>query len=184
LLLAEAHLRSRGLSPAPTSPSCAQLYGSKAAQTIANAGGRGTFFVNGNNYGCIYDRADQIKAAYAQGHTIGSHTWSRASRFFLLLSASLPPGEHLSDVQLLDADVDITKITASQLIKQLDLVEGALKKIIGAKPRFFRPPYGAVNDAQVKVLQQRGYTGASSQRPARSCSAGRAREQARTSSAH
>ncbi|GAA5917816.1 hypothetical protein JCM8208_000398 [Rhodotorula glutinis] len=107
------------------------LYGGKAAQTIANAGGRGTFFVNGNNYGCIYDRADQIKAAYAQGHTIGSHTWSH---------------------------VDITKITASQLNKQLDLVEGALKKIIGAKPRFFRPPYGAVNDAQVKVLQQRGYT--------------------------
>ncbi|GAA6046787.1 hypothetical protein JCM3770_005643 [Rhodotorula araucariae] len=102
-----------------------------AAAVIEKAGGKGTFFFNGNNYGCLYDRADQIIAAYKAGHTIGSHTWSH---------------------------VNITKITAAQLNKQLDLVEGALKKIIGVKPRFFRPPYGAFNQAALKVLQQRGYT--------------------------
>ncbi|BGP43362.1 hypothetical protein JCM10450v2_007514 [Rhodotorula kratochvilovae] len=106
-------------------------YGATAAKTIEKAGGKATFFVNGNNYGCIYDRADQIIAEYKAGHTIGSHTWTH---------------------------VDISTITPAQLNKQLDLVEGALKKIIGVKPRFFRPPYGAYNDAAVKVLQQRGYT--------------------------
>lgn len=30
----------------------------------------------GNNYGCIYDRAQTIKDLSAQGHTFGSHTWS------------------------------------------------------------------------------------------------------------
>ena len=36
-----------------------------------------TFFVNGNNWGCIYDQAnvDALRASYAAGHLIGSHTW-------------------------------------------------------------------------------------------------------------
>lgn len=30
-------------------------------------------------------------------------------------------------------------------------------KILGLKPLYFRPPYGAYNDLVLKVLAQRGY---------------------------
>lgn len=33
----------------------------------------------GRNYGCIYDRAQVIKDLSAQGHTLGSHSWSHAN---------------------------------------------------------------------------------------------------------
>ncbi|GLB44945.1 putative carbohydrate esterase family 4 protein [Lyophyllum shimeji] len=43
---------------------------------------RGTFFFNGNNWGCIYaeDEAKRVKYAYDKGHQIASHTyaWSHA----------------------------------------------------------------------------------------------------------
>lgn len=32
----------------------------------------------GNNYGCIYDRAQTLRDLSDQGHTLGSHTWSHA----------------------------------------------------------------------------------------------------------
>ncbi|KAJ3517756.1 hypothetical protein NLJ89_g319 [Agrocybe chaxingu] len=37
----------------------------------------GTFFFNGNNYGCIYseDNVKRVRYAYNQGHQIASHTW-------------------------------------------------------------------------------------------------------------
>ena len=36
-------------------------------QDIANSlnGGKATFFLNGNNYVCIYDRIDQVRALHA-----------------------------------------------------------------------------------------------------------------------
>ncbi|KAH9483589.1 putative peptidoglycan-N-acetylglucosamine deacetylase [Psilocybe cubensis] len=42
------------------------------------AGAKGTFFVNGNNWGCIYDQAnvDRVKYAYNHGHQLASHTWA------------------------------------------------------------------------------------------------------------
>ncbi|GAA5858644.1 hypothetical protein JCM8547_001403 [Rhodosporidiobolus lusitaniae] len=70
-------------------------------------------------------------ARYKAGHVIGSHTWSHP---------------------------DIATITPAQLNKQLDLVETALQKILGVKPRLFRAPYGSITSANLKVLQSRGYT--------------------------
>ncbi|GAA5876878.1 hypothetical protein JCM1840_002688 [Sporobolomyces johnsonii] len=90
-----------------------------------------TFFVNGNNWDCIYDRADDLIARYNAGYQIGSHTWTH---------------------------VDIATITPAELNEQLDLVETALKKILGVKPRFFRPPYGSYNAQALQVLKERGYT--------------------------
>src|SRR5947209_13775477 len=40
------------------------------------AGANVTFFVNGLNYGCIYDYAGALQNAYRSGHQIASHTWS------------------------------------------------------------------------------------------------------------
>jgi len=91
----------------------------------------GTFFLNGNNWACIYDRADQVRAAYANGaNLIGSHTWSHA---------------------------DLTTLTATEMRQQLDLTETALKKILGIKPKYFRPPYGSYNDQVLEVLAEYNY---------------------------
>lgn len=57
-------------------------------------------------------------------------------------------------------DVDITTLTPEELHYQLDLLETALWKILGVKPRFFRPPFGEYDNKSLKVLQERGYSGA------------------------
>ncbi|WVQ84253.1 hypothetical protein IAT38_006405 [Cryptococcus sp. DSM 104549] len=99
---------------------------------VANALGdqKGTFFLNGNNYDCIYNHVDQIRALHAAGHTLGSHTWSHA---------------------------DITKLSESELNEELGKVEDAFVRILGVKPIYFRPPYGNINDQALNVLAQRGY---------------------------
>ncbi|WWC88290.1 uncharacterized protein L201_003198 [Kwoniella dendrophila CBS 6074] len=101
-------------------------------QDVVNAlnGGKGTFFLNGNNYVCIYDRVDQIRALHDQGHTLGSHTWSHP---------------------------DLTKLSEDQIHQELEKVENAFIKILGLKPLYFRPPYGSYNDQVLNVLAQRGY---------------------------
>ncbi|GAA6011615.1 hypothetical protein JCM10207_002679 [Rhodosporidiobolus poonsookiae] len=106
-------------------------YGTTIADYLTSKKVKGTFFVNGNNWACLYDRANDLIKRYKQGHVIGSHTWSHP---------------------------DISKLTDAQLNKQLDLVETALKKILGVVPRLFRAPYGSISSANVKVLQKRGYT--------------------------
>ncbi|WWC71124.1 uncharacterized protein I206_105077 [Kwoniella pini CBS 10737] len=93
-------------------------------------GGRGTFFLNGNNYVCIYDKVDEIRALSAQGHTLGSHTWSHP---------------------------DLTKLSEDEINQELEKVEQAFIRILGLKPLYFRPPYGSYNDLVLNVLAQRGY---------------------------
>ncbi|ODO00071.1 hypothetical protein I350_06696 [Cryptococcus amylolentus CBS 6273] len=104
----------------------------KYEQDVVNAldGGKGTFFYNGDNYDCIYDRADDIKALYDAGHTLGSHTWSHA---------------------------DLNKLSESEINEELEKIETAFVKILGVKPLYFRPPYGNLNDKAKKVLGERGY---------------------------
>ncbi|RXK39999.1 deacetylase [Tremella mesenterica] len=99
---------------------------------VANAlnGGKGTFFLNGNNYVCIYDRVDQIRALHDAGHTLGSHTWSHA---------------------------DLTTLDEAGINDELQKVEDAFVNILGLKPLYFRPPYGSINDLALSVLAQRGY---------------------------
>ena len=38
------------------------------------AGMKGTFFINGQNWGNIYDHASTLQRADSEGHQIGSHT--------------------------------------------------------------------------------------------------------------
>ncbi|GAA6040006.1 hypothetical protein JCM8097_002664, partial [Rhodosporidiobolus ruineniae] len=105
-------------------------YGDDIVNALNAQGVKGTFFVNANNWACIYDYADELLARYQAGHVIGSHS-----------------GTH----------PDIATLTADELNTQLDLVEGALQNILGVVPRFFRPPYGSVSQANVDVLTARGY---------------------------
>jgi peptidoglycan/xylan/chitin deacetylase (PgdA/CDA1 family) len=94
---------------------------------------RATLFVNGNNYGCIYDETNvkNLRLAYEAGFTIGSHTWSHD---------------------------DIATNSIAHLGASLDLLETALWKILGVKPALFRAPYGSYTTATVTYLNSRGYT--------------------------
>lgn len=103
----------------------------KVDRALQSRKGKGTFFVNGNNYACIYNYAEELQKTYRAGHVIGSHTWSHA---------------------------DITKLSPAQLNTELDRVEVALKKILGVKPALFRPPYGNYNQQTLNLLAKRGYT--------------------------
>ncbi|KAG0335375.1 hypothetical protein BG004_008476 [Podila humilis] len=89
-----------------------------------------TFFVNGNNYGSIYQYADVVKQAVADGHQIASHTWSHA---------------------------DLTKLSDAGIASEMTQVDKALLKIIKKRPTFMRPPYGAYNSDVLRVLGDMGY---------------------------
>jgi peptidoglycan/xylan/chitin deacetylase (PgdA/CDA1 family) len=103
------------------------------SKALVAAGAKGTFFFNGNNYGCIYteDNAKRVKYAYDKGHQVASHTWSHA---------------HL------------TNLTWDQLHDEFWRVEQALARITGVVPAFARPPYGEYNDLVREVASVRGQT--------------------------
>ncbi|KAJ7306890.1 carbohydrate esterase family 4 protein, partial [Mycena albidolilacea] len=98
---------------------------------FTNAGAKATFFFNGNNYDCIYaaKRIADIKYAYAAGHQIGSHTWSHA---------------------------DLTTLSTDQIKDGMYRVEEALSRILGIKPAFMRPPFGAYNGNVQSIAAGRG----------------------------
>ncbi|TKY87192.1 hypothetical protein EX895_003869 [Sporisorium graminicola] len=107
------------------------LHENKIVNTLDNAGGqKATFFVNGNNYRCIYEQAqvDSLRYTYEHKHQICSHTWSHPN---------------------------ISTLSNRQLDKQVQLVEDALWKIIGAVPACLRAPYGEIRQDQIKYLNDR-----------------------------
>ncbi|TIB61063.1 hypothetical protein E3P78_02917 [Wallemia ichthyophaga] len=92
--------------------------------------GKTTYFVNGNNWSCIYseENVSRLRALHENGHQIASHTWGH---------------------------VHLPQLTNEQIDQQVQLVEDALWKIIGVVPKFIRPPYGEVDDRVVQHLQDR-----------------------------
>ncbi|KAF8599422.1 carbohydrate esterase family 4 protein [Ceratobasidium sp. AG-I] len=101
------------------------------SKALVAAGAKGTFFFNGNNYGCIYDADNQkrVKYAYSKGHQVASHTW---------------------------AHKDLTTLTWDQVHDEMWRVEQALQRIVGVNPAFMRPPYGNYNDNVRNVAGARG----------------------------
>ncbi|RHZ81467.1 hypothetical protein Glove_120g60 [Diversispora epigaea] len=96
---------------------------------------KATFFVNGNlgvNGSCIYDNAETLQRAFAEGHQIAAHTWSHPN---------------------------LGLISKEEIIYQIDYLEVAFKKILGTVPKYFRPPFGTgVNVVALREeLKKRGY---------------------------
>lgn len=93
------------------------------ADTVNNAGYKATFFVNGANYGCIYDEANvsNLRYSYAQGHQICSHTWGHVVSFSSTLLC------RLSLIQL--HQKHLNQMSDAQLDRQVRLVEDALYKV-------------------------------------------------------
>jgi peptidoglycan/xylan/chitin deacetylase (PgdA/CDA1 family) len=96
-----------------------------------NAGGaKGTFFVTGTLYGCIYNQASALKSAYASGHQIASHTWTHPH---------------------------IGSLSASALTTEMTKLEQALVNIIGKKPTYMRPPYLETGGSVLSTMRTLGY---------------------------
>jgi peptidoglycan/xylan/chitin deacetylase (PgdA/CDA1 family) len=103
------------------------------SDALTTAGANGTFFFNGDNWGCIYneDMAARVKYAYDAGHQVASHTWN-----------------HLH----------LNTLNQHQLHVQFWLVEEAIYRITGAYPAFTRPPFGEYNQLVQEVAGLRGQT--------------------------
>ncbi|KAJ7635006.1 hypothetical protein FB45DRAFT_1025905 [Roridomyces roridus] len=95
------------------------------------AGAKATFFMNGNNYDCIYDpdRVSDVQYAYNHGHMIGSHTWSHA---------------------------DLPALSSAQIHDSMYRMEEAFSRILGIKPAFMRPPFGDYNSNIQSIAAARG----------------------------
>ncbi|KAK0186011.1 carbohydrate esterase family 4 protein [Armillaria mellea] len=101
------------------------IYSEQIVSTLEANNVKATFFVNGNNYGCIYGDAQvqAIKNAYSKGHQISSHTW---------------------------AHKNLTTLSLGEVDNELTRVDKALETILGVKTAFMRPPYGSYS---ITVLQ-------------------------------
>ncbi|CUA70173.1 hypothetical protein RSOLAG22IIIB_00521 [Rhizoctonia solani] len=103
----------------------------KLADLLDKNGAKGTWFVNGNNYACLYDsnNAASVKYVYDKGHQVASHTWAH---------------KHLAS------------LSGSALKNEFTKVNTAIKKITGAEPAFMRPPYGEYDDEVREVAGSLG----------------------------
>ncbi|KAJ8516780.1 hypothetical protein ONZ45_g5924 [Pleurotus djamor] len=101
------------------------------SEALLAVGGKGTFFLSGNYTTCIYDdvNIERVKYAYSKGHEIGVHGWTHP---------------------------DYTTLTRGQLDLELDRIELALRRIVGLKPAFMRPPFGTYNDLVREVVAAHG----------------------------
>ncbi|KXN87636.1 Chitin deacetylase [Leucoagaricus sp. SymC.cos] len=108
-------------------------FSAEIVQTLNAHNAKGTFFYNGNNYGCIYDpdNVQRIQNALASGHQVASHTWSHP---------------HLPS------------LSADQIMQEMKSVTEAIIKVSGVTPAFMRPPYGEYNDNVVQAAKQLGQT--------------------------
>ncbi|CAE6526118.1 unnamed protein product [Rhizoctonia solani] len=106
------------------------------SNALINAGAKGTFFFNGNNYQCIYsaDNQARLKHVYKQGHQVASHTWGHK-----------------------DLSTDLSTLTWDQVHDEMWRVEEALQRILGVTPAFMRPPFGSYNGKRTHLLPSEYY---------------------------
>jgi peptidoglycan/xylan/chitin deacetylase (PgdA/CDA1 family) len=106
-------------------------YTQTLVNTLNTAGVKGTFFFTGTLYGCIYNSAASVKAAFNSGHQIGSHTWSHPSNF--------------------------GSMSAADVTTQMTKLETAFVNLIGVKPTYMRPPNLQTGGNVQSVMKQLGY---------------------------
>lgn len=99
---------------------------------LRDAGFPATFFVNGDNWRMILSDESQgyVRRMVAEGHQIGSHTWSHP---------------------------DLATLGRSGIISQMQLLESALRQIIGYYPTYMRSPYFSANGLVLSIMAELGY---------------------------
>lgn len=84
---------------------------------------------------CIGKRVDEnmtlAKRIHAEGHLIGNHSFFHRATF---------------DLQ-----------SSGMITKELYDTDTAIQKVVGKRPRFFRPPYGVTNPMVAKAVRIRNY---------------------------
>jgi peptidoglycan/xylan/chitin deacetylase (PgdA/CDA1 family) len=86
-----------------------------------------TFFALGN---CAHQNPDMVKRIVNDGHIIGNHTYDH---------------------------IDITKISSEQLREQVQKTEDEIYRTVGLKTALFRPPFGFMNEASIRIVLSMGY---------------------------
>jgi peptidoglycan/xylan/chitin deacetylase (PgdA/CDA1 family) len=71
-----------------------------------------------------------VRRAFRDRHQIAHHTWSHT---------------------------DLTLLNTTGILSEMNRLSEALQGIIGRRPRFVRPPYGAINGAVAITLSNLGY---------------------------
>ncbi|KAG0292362.1 Carbohydrate esterase 4 protein [Linnemannia gamsii] len=91
-----------------------------------------TFFMNGDNWSCIYRPETQrlLKRAYNAQHQIAAHPWSHK---------------------------DLDTLSDDEIRQEMLKIEDAFRQILGAVPRYMRPPYGQHGERVRRVLEDMGY---------------------------
>lgn len=90
---------------------------------------KATFFVIGENL-AKPGYADSIRLAHEEGHIIASHTWSHEN---------------------------IKTLSSTHFIKEIEKTADEIEKVIGLRPKYFRPPYGEYSEETLKYLFSKGY---------------------------
>ncbi|KAI8609624.1 hypothetical protein BC830DRAFT_1049114, partial [Chytriomyces sp. MP71] len=93
---------------------------------FANLSMRTTFWVIGAN---VVQYPDMVLKSFSAGHQIALHTWSHP---------------------------DLTTLSQQQIVAELIYVAKAVFEVTGQFPKFFRPPYGAVNDQVREIAAMMG----------------------------
>ncbi|KAF9383320.1 chitin deacetylase [Podila verticillata] len=86
-----------------------------------------TFFVVGSR---ILEYPETLKQQVKEGHHIGLHTWSHAG---------------------------MTSLTNEQIVAEIKWAEKIVFDITGLKTKYWRPPYGDVDNRVREILRQMGY---------------------------
>ncbi|KAG0223355.1 hypothetical protein B0O80DRAFT_451663 [Mortierella sp. GBAus27b] len=91
-----------------------------------------TFFMNGDNWNCIYNPESQrlLRRAYAARHQIASHPWSHR---------------------------DLESLSDKDIREEMYRIEQAFRDILGVVPRYMRPPFGEHSTRVRRVLEDLGY---------------------------
>lgn len=101
-------------------------YSEQVLDILRNRNVKAAFFVCGRN---VERYPEIVQRMHAEGHTIGNHSYSHPFPYFR---------------------------TRTFFARQVDLTQMAIEKVIGQRPVFFRPPFGARWQGLYSVLKSRG----------------------------
>jgi peptidoglycan/xylan/chitin deacetylase (PgdA/CDA1 family) len=90
-------------------------------------GVKATFFVLGKR---ASDNPELIKRMAREGHIVGNHSYDHAS---------------------------LPKLPVSRFQEEIESTQRILENLIGYAPKLIRPPYGAINEEQVKWVSEHHY---------------------------
>ncbi|ORZ01891.1 hypothetical protein BCR42DRAFT_497187 [Absidia repens] len=113
---------------APTYDDGPSEFSAKLYDELDKTNTKATFFMVG---GQVVKFPELALRSYKSGHEIAMHSWSHSY---------------------------LTSLTNEQLVAELKWNELVIKEVTGVSPRFFRPPYGDIDDRVRDVAKALGFT--------------------------